>query len=308
MGLHLSQLVGSVNELQIGQAPTEYEQGKFRSVQALAYRCAEEVAAQLRPGITERQAVSMMKKWLVSRGVDDWFHLPYAWFGDRTSFKGFRFPIEFFPTTRPLEEGMPFILDCAPVVDNFSSDIGYSGSLGKNEIVEKLMSDLEEHRTMILSLAQERRPFKEIYQEIDSLLVLQGNTNVHKRYPFHVIGHQLWKLPPSKLHPRLARFGLKSLLALGRTAKIAAQESWSPLWSGSKHSDHAPVTGLWAVEPHIGFQGVGAKFEEILVVTEEEIFWLDDDLPHVRRWKSDRDIAGEAKVINGYEGHALSAG
>jgi hypothetical protein len=29
---------------------------------------------------------------------------------------------------------------------------------------------------------------------------------------------------------------------------------------------------------------VGAKFEEILVVTEEDAYWLDDDPPHVKRW------------------------
>jgi hypothetical protein len=28
---------------------------------------------------------------------------------------------------------------------------------------------------------------------------------------------------------------------------------------------------------------VGAKFEELLVVTPDGAYWLDDDLPHVRR-------------------------
>ena len=45
------------------------------------------------------------------------------------------------------------------------------------------------------------------------------------------------------------------------------------------------MPGLWAVEPHIGFRDVGVKFEELLVVTEDDAFWLDDDLPHVRRWQ-----------------------
>jgi hypothetical protein len=29
---------------------------------------------------------------------------------------------------------------------------------------------------------------------------------------------------------------------------------------------------------------VGAKFEEILVVDEGDAYYLDDDLPHHRRW------------------------
>jgi hypothetical protein len=51
-------------------------------------------------------------------------------------------------------------------------------------------------------------------------------------------------------------------------------------------SDHPPYPGLWAVEPHLGFRGTGAKFEEILVVTEGDAFWLDDELPHVTRWRA----------------------
>lgn len=32
-------------------------------------------------------------------------------------------------------------------------------------------------------------------------------------------------------------------------------------------------------------RGVGAKFEELLVITDDDAFWLDDDLPHVHRWR-----------------------
>lgn len=35
-----------------------------------------------------------------------------------------------------------------------------------------------------------------------------------------------------------------------------------------------------------GATRVGAKFEELLVVTEDDAYWLDDDLPHVRRWQA----------------------
>ncbi|MBA5845199.1 Xaa-Pro aminopeptidase, partial [Escherichia coli] len=31
--------------------------------------------------------------------------------------------------------------------------------------------------------------------------------------------------------------------------------------------------------------GVGAKFEELLVITDDDAYWLDEDLPHVRRWQ-----------------------
>ncbi|GKQ38617.1 hypothetical protein ALMP_51480 [Streptomyces sp. A012304] len=60
-------------------------------------------------------------------------------------------------------------------------------------------------------------------------------------------------------------------------------------WSPYRFSDHPPRPVLWAVEPHPDFRGTGATFEELRVVTDsrgprQSAFWLDDDLPHVRRW------------------------
>lgn len=55
----------------------------------------------------------------------------------------------------------------------------------------------------------------------------------------------------------------------------------------------APVPGLWAVEPHLGFREVGAKFEELLVITDNDAYWLDDNVPHVRRWQA-RGLLKEA--------------
>ena len=60
----------------------------------------------------------------------------------------------------------------------------------------------------------------------------------------------------------------------------------SPLWNGGRGSEHRADPGLWAVEPHLGCGGVGVKWEEILVVTDTDAYWLDDDLPHVRRWET----------------------
>src|SRR6187397_2019011 len=87
----------------------------FRAAQKLAYACAEAVARELAPEDTERDACKRMRDWLRARGVTQWFHTPFAWFGDRTAFRGFRTPLAFFATTRKLLPGMPFILDLGPV-------------------------------------------------------------------------------------------------------------------------------------------------------------------------------------------------
>ncbi|NEB04573.1 M24 family metallopeptidase [Streptomyces sp. SID13726] len=261
----------------------------FRQVQRLAYECAEAVAARLEPGVTERQAARMQREWLRERGVRDWFHLPFAWFGDRTAFTGFRVPLQFFPTGRRLEPGMPFILDMAPVYEGFTADIGYSGSLGANPVQDRLTADLEAHRELILREVRERRSLREIYEDVDRLMVRQGYANRHRAYPFGVIAHKVDQVREGRWSPRVFGFGTQSLKGLAADALHGHREGWSPLWSPYRFSDHPPRPGLWAVEPHLGFRGTGAKFEEILVVTdsadpEQSAFWLDDDLPHVRRW------------------------
>ncbi|MGH4023081.1 MAG: M24 family metallopeptidase [Pseudonocardiaceae bacterium] len=265
------------------------ELARFREVQQLAYAAAQSVATTLEPGVTEKQAAARVRAYLTERGVQDWFHTPFAWFGDRTAFRGFRQPLQFFPTNRRLEEHMPFILDCAPVRDGYAADIGYSGCLGTNRIYEQLMDDLAEYRTLIVRRVGEGVPLKQIYLDVDELIMRQGYDNRHRLYPGRVIGHQV-----SKVHSRLPRFiaagfGIRALQTLVGDLIVERMHHRSPLWADGEMSDHPATPGLWAVEPHLGFRGVGVKFEEILVVTESgEAFWLDDDLPHVRRWKAGR--------------------
>ncbi|MGK5637791.1 M24 family metallopeptidase [Streptomyces sp. URMC 126] len=260
----------------------------FREVQRLAYACAEAVAAQLVPGMTERDAARLQREWLRRRGVRDWFHLPFAWFGDRTAFTGFRVPTQFFPSGRRLAPGMPFVLDLAPVYRGFTADVGYSGCLGPDPLHARMLDDLLDHRDLILRGVRERRPLRAVYEDVDRLMTRQGYANRHRAYPFGVIAHKVGRVRDRRRSPRVLGFGTQALKGLASDALHGHREGWSPLWSPYRFSDHPPTPGLWAVEPHLGFRGTGVKFEELLVVTdsrdpEESAFWLDDDLPHVRR-------------------------
>jgi hypothetical protein len=102
------------------------------------------------------------------------------------------------------------------------------------------------------------------------------------------VSREVDRVRPRRFSPRLSGFGTRSLKGLAADALHGHREGRSPLWSPYRFSDHPPQPGPWAVEPHLGFRGTGAKSGEILVVTdskdpEESAFWLDDDLPHVRR-------------------------
>lgn len=273
---------------------SENDLNGFREVQRLAYRCAETIAAEMQPGMTERDVAARMRDFLREEGADDCFHEPFAWFGDRTAFRGFigfkhlgGFNPAFYPGTRRLEENMPFILDCAPSRTGYTADIGYCGVIGENRTLDKLMDDLMEYRFLIVDLVRQRRTLAEVSQAVDRLCEKHGYEPRHKAYPFEVLAHRVEKLSadgkPS--HLSLARFGVRNITELLRDRIQGAREGWSPLWNSKSGSDHAPTPGLWAVEPHLGFRGVGAKWEELLVITEDDAYWLDDDVPQVRRWK-----------------------
>ncbi|WP_017535476.1 M24 family metallopeptidase [Nocardiopsis alba] len=238
-----------------GDTTTPAELDAFRELQRLAYRAAEDVAASLEPGVTEREAARRIREHLESHGVRDWFHTPFAWFGDRTAFRNLRVPLQFFPTRRRLEKGMPFILDCAPVRDGYVADIGYSGVLGRSPLHDRL---------------------------VDDLIRAQGYDNRHRVYPGRVIAHQVGRVRSRLPRVIVAGFGVRSLQTLFGDLLVERLHHRSPLWADGDISAHPATPGLWAVEPHIGFRDMGAKFEEILVVTEDDAFWLDDDLPHVR--------------------------
>ncbi len=273
--------------------PAEADLDGFRTAQRLAYRCAETIGAELQPGVTERQVAKRMREFLRDEGADDCFHEPFAWFGDRTAFRGFiglthlgGFNPAFYPGGRILKEGMPYILDCAPTVKGYTADIGYCGVIGENRVLDRLMDDLVEYRNLIVEMARARNSLADVSRAVDRLCSRHGYEPRHKAYPFEVLAHRVEILSDDgrTQHPSLARFGLRNISELLKSSLRGRREGWSPLWNSGAGSDHAPTPGLWAVEPHLGFRGTGAKFEELLVVTEDDAFWLDDDVPHVRRW------------------------
>jgi Xaa-Pro aminopeptidase len=259
----------------------------FKRGQRIAYAAVTAVEKELREGMTERDAARLVDESLRSQGVREYFHRPFAWFGDRTAFTGFRTPFDFFPTSRRLEWGMPVILDVAPVVDGHAADIGFACRLGENPLHDQMLLDLEPYRQLILDGVRARKQMSDIYAEVDRLIERQGYRNRHQQYPFRVLAHRVNYLPEGeRTESTLAGFGTPAIrYLLGRVAEAKrGAEHHSPLWNDRTPSARPPDPGIWAVEPHLGFRGVGVKWEELLVVTETDAHWLDDDLPHVKRF------------------------
>jgi Xaa-Pro aminopeptidase len=261
----------------------------FRRSQQVAYAAATEVEGALRVGMTEKDAAGLLHEALARRGVREYFHQPFAWFGDRTAFVGFRQPLQFFPTKKRLALGMPVILDVAPIVDGHASDIGYACRLGENPTHDRMLADLEPYRALILEGVRARKNLDAIYREVDALIARQGYANRHRVYPFRVLAHRVGYVPrEARTEFKLAGFGVPAVSYLfGRVTQAvrAWEHQRSPFWNDLASSAHPAEPGLWAVEPHIGYGDLGVKWEELLVVPEQgEPYWLDDDLPHVRRF------------------------
>jgi Xaa-Pro aminopeptidase len=264
---------------------------RFKDLQRLAYDAALFVARGLEPGVTEREAAARLGNALRDRGARGFFHAPFAWFGDRTGFYGFRtrnpienvvFARQFFPTDRRLEPGMPVILDAAPIVDGMCTDIGYTFAAGTNPDVTRAMTCLREIRAEILALVRGGRTMRQIYEAVDAIAASSGYENAHRAYPAHVLGHKIGRVRGRRVLS-VAGFDVRALAYFARQIVAAIpRRGQTPLWNGSRFADVHPEPGLWSLEPHLRKDGIGAKWEEILVVTDADAYWLDDDLPHVR--------------------------
>jgi hypothetical protein len=219
----------------------------------------------------------------------------------------------FFHTHETLAEGMPVILDLAPAIDGIAADISYSftftatnantkntkptkttnpanATTATTALFRELDAGLARIRTFLLEGVRQGDTLLSLYRLLDDLLDDRGWVNCHQHYPARALGHLVFPLghDPERATP-IPGFGAaaaEGLLAAG--VRALEEEICYPVWNDSAFTDYPASPGLWAVEPHIGCDGVGVKFEELLVVTGDDAFWLDDAPPHVQRWAAAR--------------------
>ena len=243
------------------------EKSGYLCSQDLAQRCAREVAKLIQPGWSEKETARTMEIWLKDHGVQSFFHKPFVWFGDRTRFAGVRNYRDYQATNRRLQEGEIFILDVAPMVEGYISDIGFSGIIGENHDFDAGLQFLESLRQDIPGLVTTLNNGAAIWRAIDKKITDAGYQNIHSMYPFGVLGH--------RVHRSNGRWDI-SFLNFG----------WQSYWEFTSRgifgqlldADYqGSMEGLWAIEPHIGGGNFGMKFEEILVVEGGQASWLSND-------------------------------
>ena len=241
----------------------------FLACQQLAERGSREIALLLREGWTEHQAADLLNTWLQDHGVRGFFHKAFVWFGERTRYRNVKTYWDYLPSDRVLRPGEVFILDVAPIFDGYIADIGYTAALGVNPDVQKGLNFLENLRSLIPGMfAAAGAKGGAIWDAIDAQIRSAGYDDIHAQYPFAVLGHRVHRVRIKAPEVAFINFGIQSyweFLSRGLFGQLL------------NTNYHGSLTGLWAIEPHIGTPQFGAKFEEILVVDEDGARWLAED-------------------------------
>ncbi|TGK50077.1 M24 family metallopeptidase [Leptospira kanakyensis] len=266
--------------------PTPEQKAGFLKAQKLAYDCVTTVEKEMVPGWTEKQTAKRMDEFLRDHGVKVFLHRPFAWFGEHARFDGYKRFTQFHPGKKILKEEESFILDVSPVVDGYIGDIGYSSSLIKNSELDKGMDYLLQLRKEIPNYFSSSMTPSEIWWKIDSDAKKSGFDNVHALYLFAVLGHRVYKVNLPNISFPLLPISFASWFSLQGSYEFLTHKVLPELLTPDHEGDKV---GLWAIEPHLGRGKVGFKFEEILVVEKDKAYWLDDDVPHVNKYKARKE-------------------
>jgi methionine aminopeptidase len=263
---------------------SQKELDRFCELQRLCFSIQTNIAEQLQEGMDEKAVTRMMVQAYREAGAGNFFHLPVALFGARAALPGDWSVGQFFPKKNALKKGDSVILDASPLFDGFMVDTSYSFCFGSNPHHKKMMADLMIERPLILDAVNAGQTFSTIAEDVYQRAKAKGYDCAHEKHPGEVLGHRAGRWRVSKRKGwRYNGFDGATLFWFILKGKIAnlGFKNQTPLWNRSATSHHKPTDGLWLVEPHFGKNGVGAKWEEILVIEDGRARWLQDDPPYL---------------------------
>ena len=264
---------------------TDSQLDQFRRWQSVSYAVLSEVAGQLSPGVTEQDATRLAMKAYRREGAERFFHLPVAVFGARTTLPEPWNTQSFFPTDQVLQAGDAVVLDASPIFDGYVVDTSMSWCVSPSAAHAAAMADDLIYRASILDAVRAGATFRETAQVVDADMTGRGDRNCHQLHPEGVLGHRVVRISdPSRLPPPdPSGFDMTVLGWFIEGIGAARTEgSPAPTWADQAISDHRPAPGLWAVEPHLARGDIGVKWEELLVIEDDDAYWLSDDVPHLR--------------------------
>jgi len=241
-------------------------QGFYKSEQ-LALKAVKHVGELLQPGWSEKKTADILHSYLRDYGVKRYFHRAFVWFGERTKFSGIQNYSDYSPTNQVLKKNDVFILDIAPIYDHFTCDIGYTGCKGRNALFTESQKTLSDFYKKIPKLFNSVASPVELWDKVDQMIQDKNLINIHKDYPFGVLGHRVHY--SKNIIPEVNPFNF----GLGAYTKFLSKGLFSQLLN---RDYHGPLYGLWAIEPHLANASFGFKFEYLYLHSEEYSGWLQD--------------------------------
>ncbi|MEP7019269.1 MAG: M24 family metallopeptidase [Pseudonocardiales bacterium] len=258
---------------------------QFRRWQRLSFGVLREVADQLVPGMTERDATRLAVRAFAREGARRYFHPPVALFGVRTTCPEPWTTQSFYPTDYALREGDPIIMDASPMFDGFVVDTSISCTAGPASVeYAQVLADNLVYRDRVLEAVRAGATCREIAVDVDQHLTSRGYENRHGKHPEAVLGHQVVHLSDNGMLPETPIEPFDAVVLgwfIKGIAEAHSDGSMPPTWNDTPLCNHLASSGLWAVEPHIAVGGTGVKWEELLVVDGRDAYWLDDQVPHL---------------------------
>lgn len=234
--------------------------------QDIALRCADTIAAEIKPGWTEKKTAKLIRLWLSDHGIQDYFHLPLVFFGERTRYNGMRKFSDHRATGKVLQENDVYILDFGPVIGGVACDVSVTKKIGNVEDFEKVYAALMKVRENLPAMIiDEGFNAGAVWNKVQIDIRRQGFEPLNQTSKYSFFGHRLNGTSGFPLARKLAGDGKQiftEFMARGLSGQL-----WTQLHQGS-------LLGIWAVEPHIGTKTYGVKFEEMLLVSPTQVRWL----------------------------------
>lgn len=115
----------------------EFNEAKLLSAQAKSWQAIREVASAIKPGMSEAEALILLKESLKNLGYTKMWHPPQIRFGENT----------LLPFAKPsnrevrLAEDDVFFLDIGPLFDGYEGDAGQTFAIGNNAELHRLSAD-----------------------------------------------------------------------------------------------------------------------------------------------------------------------
>ena len=220
---------------QIEFTPPGFKLEELFKVQAKSWKALEEIALEIKPGITEAEGVRLITQKLKDLGVEKSWHHPKFRIGENTVLS-FSAPTS---ETRVLTDDDLFFIDLGPVFTGddgieYEGDVGKTFSLSKSPDHQKLIDASEKlFWKAFENWSNSNSSGQEIYCTLSELATNVFGVDLKPEGDGHRIG-----LFPHK-----------------------------PVFSGSLASiDFKPASGLWVVEIHVvdPRTNIGAFYEDIL--------------------------------------------